>query len=181
MGATSVTGVGTGDAFPGIKGPGNNRNAFVPLAGAHVVAAGITLMRDNTWKIDVLLPEPLKYGIDSYAVLVTPQISTGTGELNHQSGFESQDRYYDYDVGSNFRVRVNKLDNRWIFDSSFGTNGSWYYSTNKGTSDDPVDGSISLPPGGMIGFTVHIGTDNNQNPRPSLMWTIVYTGSGSEV
>ena len=44
MTATSVTGRGPGDAHPGIKGPGNNRNVFNPLLSAHVVTAGrITL------------------------------------------------------------------------------------------------------------------------------------------
>ena len=40
MSASSVTGKGLGTAMPNIKGPGNNRDQFVPILTPHIVASG---------------------------------------------------------------------------------------------------------------------------------------------
>ena len=48
MGATSITGIsGPGAAYPGVKGPGNDRNVFVPTVGPNVVAAGVVASPDT--------------------------------------------------------------------------------------------------------------------------------------
>jgi hypothetical protein len=74
MGATSVTGVGPGDAHPGIKGPGNGRNIYVPLLTSHVVAAGrVTL---SAGAATVTFPEALAGSEVNYVVHLT---SLGTG------------------------------------------------------------------------------------------------------
>lgn len=74
MGATSVTGVGPGDAFPGIKGPGNERNIYVPLLTPHVVAAGRVTLSGGA--ATVTFPEPLAGSNTNYVVMTT---SLGTG------------------------------------------------------------------------------------------------------
>lgn len=71
MGATSITGVGgPGAAFPGQKGPQNNRNVFQPLAGPHVVIAGVmdAVPGLNTY----FFTKPLTKSEVNYIVLLTP-------------------------------------------------------------------------------------------------------------
>lgn len=72
MGATSITGVGgPGAAFPGQKGPQNNRNVFQPLAGPHVVIAGVmdAVPGLNTY----FFTKPLTKSKVNYIVLLTPR------------------------------------------------------------------------------------------------------------
>lgn len=73
MGASSVTGTGIGSAFPGQKGPGNNRNVFVPSVNPHVIAAGrIALVAGS---ITITLPKPLAGSHAKYVILVTGETS----------------------------------------------------------------------------------------------------------
>ncbi|MHA2043196.1 MAG: hypothetical protein ACW99G_00295 [Candidatus Thorarchaeota archaeon] len=74
MGATSVTGTGPGDAFPGIKGPGNERNIYVPLLTPHVVHAGIVTTATNA--ATVTFPEVLGGDKDNYVVMLTADNTT---------------------------------------------------------------------------------------------------------
>ena len=69
MGATSVTGTGKGSSEGLIKGPGNHRNIYEPLNGAHVVASG-EIYSDGYWQILVKIPG-LTETPDKYAVVVT--------------------------------------------------------------------------------------------------------------
>lgn len=71
MGATSVTGIGPGSAFPGQKGPGNERNIYVPLAGPHVVAAGTGALVGGT--LTVTFPTALEGGNGDFAVVATSE------------------------------------------------------------------------------------------------------------
>ncbi len=167
MSASSVTGRGRGVSAAGQKGPGNGRDIYAPLSGPHVIAAGSEQMRDNVWKLDVILPEPLAYGVDNYVVSVMAQVSTGKNSLQAES---DPDRWYDYGTGDEFQYRVNKLDDSWLFDPDHGTNGSWYYT------DDSL-----LTPGNMKGFTVHVSANHNDDPPPFIMWSIVNVGQGVEV
>ena len=71
MGATSVTGVsGPGAAYPGIKGPGNNRNFHVPQICPHVVAAGEVALVAGA--ATVTFPAPLAGSETGYVVMLTP-------------------------------------------------------------------------------------------------------------
>jgi len=72
MGATSVTGVsGPGAAYPGIKGPGNNRNFHVPQICPHVVAAGEVALVAGA--ATVTFPAALSGSESDYVVLLTPK------------------------------------------------------------------------------------------------------------
>ena len=71
MGATSVTGTGQGAAYPGIKGPGNERNFHVPQICPHVVAAGEVALTDGA--ATVSLPSPLVGGEAAHVVMLTPR------------------------------------------------------------------------------------------------------------
>ena len=68
MAATSVTGRGQGVAT-NQKGPGNNRNFFVPQINPHVVAAGTVAMAAGTE--EVYFPNDLPNAAANYAVIVT--------------------------------------------------------------------------------------------------------------
>jgi hypothetical protein len=160
MSADTTQGTGLGAAKT-TRGPDGGKNSlYQTLSGPHVVAAGVKKMASNQWKVDVLFPEALGKSSD-YSVSVVPQISVGTDSLNQQGS-----HYYDYGVGGNFRVRINKLDNRWTYDPNKGTDGSWYVT----------EASLALEPTHFIGFTVHIGTDNNDMPRPEILWTVTKNG-----
>lgn len=69
MTATSVTGRGPGDAHPGIKGPGNNRNVFNPLLSAHVVTAGRATLSSGA--LTVTFATPLAGSESGYGVQLT--------------------------------------------------------------------------------------------------------------
>jgi hypothetical protein len=69
MGATSVTGKGPGNADSGIKGPGNNRNYFVPQINPHVAAAGRATTNSSTAL--VTFPSPLAGGYSEHVILLT--------------------------------------------------------------------------------------------------------------
>jgi hypothetical protein len=69
MGATSVTGVGLGVAS-NLKGPGNNRDYFVPRNGPHIVLTGSATVGGGG-SIAVTLPAPLTGGGASYMVMVS--------------------------------------------------------------------------------------------------------------
>ena len=73
MGATSVTGVGPGDAFPGIKGPGNGRNIYVSLLTPHVVKAGSATLASGT--ATVTFSSALSGSEANYVVMVTSTTS----------------------------------------------------------------------------------------------------------
>jgi hypothetical protein len=74
MSASSVTGKGVGAADDGIKGPGNNRNYFVPEVNPHVVCADhATVAGGGT--ILVTFPSPLPLAAANYMVLLTPLVS----------------------------------------------------------------------------------------------------------
>jgi len=68
MGATSVTGVGQGVAA-NLRGPGNNRDFFVPRVGPHVIAAGTVTTAANV--ATVTFPEHLDLPANRYAVMLT--------------------------------------------------------------------------------------------------------------
>jgi hypothetical protein len=72
MGATSVTGKGVGIAN-NEKGPGNNRNYFVPEITPHVVAAGSDTLSSSTKRI--YFPHALAGASTEYAVIITPTAS----------------------------------------------------------------------------------------------------------
>jgi hypothetical protein len=67
MGATSVTGVGVGVAN-NQKGPGNNRDYFVPRNGPHVIAGGVVTTAANV--ATVTLPEHVDLPAASYVVIL---------------------------------------------------------------------------------------------------------------
>lgn len=75
MGATSVTGKGPGHAFPGVKGPGNERNIFVPLLSPHVVEAGTVSLSGGV--ATVTFPSPLAGSHVNYVVMLTVEASAG--------------------------------------------------------------------------------------------------------
>jgi len=75
MGATSVTGKGQGASFPGVKGPGNKRNTFVPILSPHVVAAGTAIVDDSN-TVTVTFPTPLTGSESRYVIQVTPDADT---------------------------------------------------------------------------------------------------------
>jgi hypothetical protein len=76
MGATSITGVsGPGAAYSGIKGPGNNRNFYVPQISPHVVAAGEATL-SGAGAATVTFPSALESGEENYVVILTPQAAT---------------------------------------------------------------------------------------------------------
>lgn len=90
MGATSVTGTGAGSSEGLIKGPGNNRNIYEPLNGAHVVAAG-EIYSDGYWQILVNVPG-LTETPDKYAVIVTQSdFSNSDGHGNRPPHVEKLD------------------------------------------------------------------------------------------
>lgn len=75
MGATSVTGKGRG-AASGLKGPGNNRNYFVPQVNPHVVAAGTITLSSGAG--EVTFPNALPLSEDKYVVMLTAEATTNT-------------------------------------------------------------------------------------------------------
>jgi len=100
MGATSVTGVGPGDAFPGIKGPNNNRNVFVPLLSPHVVAAGIVSTATNA--ATVTFPEALSGDKDTYVVMLTADNTTAAahGVTAHTKANDSDGNFASFAIRS---------------------------------------------------------------------------------
>jgi hypothetical protein len=68
MGATSVTGVGQGVAA-NLKGPGNNRDYFVPRNGPHVIIAGTVTTAANV--ATVTLPEHTDLPAANYVIMLT--------------------------------------------------------------------------------------------------------------
>lgn len=69
MGASSATGVsGPGAAIN--KGPNNNRNTYVPLAGPRIIAAGQATL-NNGGGYTLYFPEPLPGGFNNYAYICT--------------------------------------------------------------------------------------------------------------
>jgi hypothetical protein len=74
MGASSVTGVGPGDAEC-VKGPGNRRNFWVPQVTTHVVTAGHATV-GGSGTVVVPIPRTLNGGADCYVVLLTPLQAT---------------------------------------------------------------------------------------------------------
>lgn len=160
MAADTTQGTGLGAAQT-TRGPdGGKSSLYVPVSGPNVVASGVTQMADNVWKVDILFEKPLGKSTD-YAVSVVPQISVGTDSLN-QDG----DNYYDWNIGTDFYIRINKLDDRWTFDPEKGSSGAWYVT----------EASLEMEPTNFIGFTVHIGTTNNDDPRPELLWAVTKVG-----
>ncbi len=69
MGATSVTGVGPGSADAGVKGPGNGRNHYVPMAAPHVVAAGSGVLAAGA--LEIVFPSALAGSESGYVVMLT--------------------------------------------------------------------------------------------------------------
>ena len=69
MGATSVTGVGPGSADAGVKGPGNGRSHYVPMATPHVVAAGSGVLAGGA--LTVTFPSALSGSESGYVVMLT--------------------------------------------------------------------------------------------------------------
>jgi len=71
MPASSVTGVsGPGSSEGhGMKGPGNARNAFVPLVSPHVVVAGSVALVGGAATVSF---PPLAHSYVQYVVMVTP-------------------------------------------------------------------------------------------------------------
>jgi hypothetical protein len=67
MGATSVTGVGLGMANSQ-KGPGNNRDYFVPRNGPHVIASGTVTTAANV--ATVTLPDHVDLAAANYVVIL---------------------------------------------------------------------------------------------------------------
>ena len=85
MTATSVTGRGPGDAFPGITGPGNGRNVYVATQTPHVTAAGsITL--DGAGAGTVTFPTALDDAAALYAVVVTTDNNNAVGVTKNDVG-----------------------------------------------------------------------------------------------
>lgn len=81
MGATSVTGKGVGASYGGIKGPGNNRNFFVPQITPHIVAAGVVTLSGGT--ATVTFPTALTGSgssttVPKYVVMLTARSATTT-------------------------------------------------------------------------------------------------------
>jgi len=68
MGATSVTGVGLGVAA-NLRGPGNNRDFFVPRVGPHAIASGSLTTAANV--ATVTFPEHLDLPANRYTVMLT--------------------------------------------------------------------------------------------------------------
>ena len=68
MGASTVTGKGMGAAH-NLKGPGNNRNYFVPQVNPHVVAAGEVALVGGS--LTVTFPNALAGGEARYVVVLT--------------------------------------------------------------------------------------------------------------
>lgn len=100
MGATSVTGVGPGDAFPGIKGPGNERNIYVPLLTPHVVAAGIVATASNA--ATVTFTEPLAGSKSNYVVMVTADntVAAAHGVTIHTKTDNGDGNFASFDIRS---------------------------------------------------------------------------------
>jgi hypothetical protein len=70
MGASYVAGTAPGlGAANGGKGPGNERNQYVPLLSPHVVAAGYANLTGTT--ITVTLASPLAGGYAKYGIFLT--------------------------------------------------------------------------------------------------------------
>jgi hypothetical protein len=81
MGATTTTGTvppnnGAGGAWAN-KGPGNNRNVFVPLETPHVVCAGTITTAATV--ASVTFPTALPAAPASYVVLLTAVDASATG------------------------------------------------------------------------------------------------------
>ena len=161
MSADTTQGTGLGAAVT-TRGPDGGKNSlYQTLSGPHVVKSGETSLGNNQWKVDVLFEKALDDS-SKYSVMVTPQISLDLDYLDHDGT-----RYYDYSTGGNFRIRTNKLDDRWKFNSSYGTGGSWYVTA----------ATVNGPTTNFIGFSVHLGTSNDgNNPPCKLMWTVVKIG-----
>jgi hypothetical protein len=81
MSASTVTGKGGGAAY-GQKGPSNNRDQFIPLAGPHIVIAGATLVTGGSTQ-KVIFPIALPLTPDKYAVIATSAVS---GSITNTSG-----------------------------------------------------------------------------------------------
>lgn len=90
MGASYVAGTAPGiGAANGGKGPGNNRNQYVPLLSPHVVAAGYANLSGTT--LTVTFPTPLPGGYAKYGVFLTnaeasTTVSQVTARTNNGSG-----------------------------------------------------------------------------------------------
>lgn len=86
MGATSISGVGPGSAGPG-KGPGNNRNAYVPLITPHVIAAGNVTLSGGA--ATVTFPTPLPGSHANYSIHLTTKatnLSSVSTTTNNSDG-----------------------------------------------------------------------------------------------
>jgi len=98
MGATSVTGKGPGDAFPGIKGPGNERNIYVPLLSPHVVAAGTVTLSGGA--ATVTFPEALGGSHVNYVVMLTGEGSSDVSPAV-SAKTDSDGNFVSFDIDGN--------------------------------------------------------------------------------
>ena len=134
MGASSVTGVGHGAAIKKVP-------------NTAVVASGIAI-GNNVNKITVILPKPLKHGIDNYSVLVTLE--------NPLPANDSDDL-----LGDSHDLRVTKLDDRWTLNGS-----NWHFLA----SDEPgnMKGFV-IHVGNILG-----GGEGSRDPQ--IMWAVIKNG-----
>jgi len=95
MGASSVTGKGTGNSFPGNKGPRNGRQILTTL---EVLAAGsVTLAPASPVGTEtVTFAEALEYGSSSYAVILTSDDSTSPYTDNRTNN--SDGKFISFDI-----------------------------------------------------------------------------------
>jgi hypothetical protein len=80
MGATSVTGIGAGQAY-NQKGPGNKRNEFSPQVGPRIVAAGAIVTGNNIGT--VTYPTGLDEAAANY--IVTLNVVNGAGNAGRNA------------------------------------------------------------------------------------------------
>ena len=74
MAITTVTNKGKG-AAGGVKGPGNNRNFFVPQSTPHIVASGTVTLA--TGAATVVFPHSLPEAASKYNVMLTVVAAAG--------------------------------------------------------------------------------------------------------
>jgi len=117
MGASSVTGV-SGPGAAANKGPHNNRDTYVPLAGPRVIMAGSATL-DGGGGFTLEFPTPLPGGLYSYSYAITPlgidrfSISVGgaenaDGELVQITIIGMSGKTISYMVVSNGQAAVPK-------------------------------------------------------------------------
>ena len=156
MGASSVTGVGKGAAL-GMKGPGNKRDQFVPLAAPHIVASGVTYLSSTTGT--VTLSEVLPLTPDRYAVVC----SAGTLTSNASGKPVLSAALYAYGVP----VDVNGYG-AYTNNSTTGAVSSLAYASSINTASASATGTSA------INLVVQTGSCY-------VTWMVIQIGAGLDV